>query len=291
MTKKLAIRRAGALSSKRRSIGVSAFTLIELLVVIAVIAILAALLLPALAAAKAKGRLAQCINNERQLSLVWAMYAQDSNDNLASNGPEVLDALGMKPGSRLWVQGIVDFITSDSTNRSLLIDPKYALFADYIRSAAIYQCPEDHSTVQVGHQVYPVTRSYSLNCYMGWAATWLPDFGFGNAHAKFFNKLTQINSPGPGVLMTFLDVNPKSICFPFFGVIISPPGAEMVYHYPGVYHSKGASISFADGHAEAHKWRDPRILAPHSTDFHQHRDASPNNNDVVWLEQHATSLK
>src|SRR5258707_15773672 len=40
MTKKLVIRRAGALSSKRRSIGVSAFTLIELLVVIAVIAIL-----------------------------------------------------------------------------------------------------------------------------------------------------------------------------------------------------------------------------------------------------------
>ena len=65
------------------------FTLVELLVVIAIIAILAALLLPALAMAKAKARLAQCINNERQLSLAWQIYAQDANDRLAANGPEI----------------------------------------------------------------------------------------------------------------------------------------------------------------------------------------------------------
>src|ERR1035438_3479464 len=56
------------------------FTLIELLVVIAIIAILAALLLPALAAAKRKARLAQCTSNFHQIYVSCYIYATDYSD-------------------------------------------------------------------------------------------------------------------------------------------------------------------------------------------------------------------
>jgi prepilin-type N-terminal cleavage/methylation domain-containing protein/prepilin-type processing-associated H-X9-DG protein len=89
-----------------------AFTLIELLVVIAIIAILAALLLPALLAAKAKAKTAQCMSQLHQCGIAMQVYLPDfnekffwTNDNVALNGMEWFVWAGRTNGNLCTQQG------------------------------------------------------------------------------------------------------------------------------------------------------------------------------------------
>ncbi len=73
-------------------------------------------------------------------------------------------------------------------------------------------------------------------------------------------------------------------------MMVESLAAARMIDYPASYHNGAAGISFADGHAEIRRWRDPRTMPPvHYNNALQLNVPSPNNPDVVWLADRTSS--
>ncbi len=258
-----------------------AFTLVEVLIVTGIIALLASLLLPALAAAKRRGRGVACLSNAKELVTAWILYADDHSTLLPPN----TDGVDHLPITANWVGGTTR-IPTDITNTALLMDPSRTLLAPYLGGPRLFKCPGDRSRF---------VRSYSMNCRLNpTRPTGLPSW-VGGVGTNFFVFRRTGDLLRPSATLVVLDERPDTINDPYFAIDMSNTGTQsgegspdpfFMIDYPASNHGRVSSVSFGDGHVEPHRWRENTTCPAMGTAEPSH--TSPSDLDAAWLQDHAT---
>jgi prepilin-type N-terminal cleavage/methylation domain-containing protein/prepilin-type processing-associated H-X9-DG protein len=268
-----------------------AFTLIELLVVIAIIAILASMLLPALGRAKAKAEGIMCISNNKQLITAWHMYSNDFGDRVCNNFtiPGSLNAINTKKFDN-WVNNVMTWGAGGSTEDRSNTNADWVrngVLAGYTGNAlGIYKCPADKivSPQQARAGWKSRLRSNSMNALFGYSGTDGHDDRDGRAwfDQSYRQYLKQASVPNPAKTWVTVDEHPDSINDSFFivGVNVTAWG-----DLPASYHGGACGFSFADGHAEVHKWKSRTSIYPVKFSFGTLTFDAAGKLDFAWYKE------
>ena len=202
-----------------------AFTLIELLVVIAIIALLMAVLMPALSRAREQGKRAVCLNNLKQLTLAWTLYADDNDGKIC--------AANVGNSDFGWVARMLNTDPLDDQ----FVAMQAGMLYPYCKNLKLYKCP---TGVRGELRTYSIVSSMNTNRGSSWKG-------------HVFKNKTRI--PRPGERIVFVDEG--KITNHAFSVYYNEARWR---DRPPLRHGDGTNLSFADGHVEYWKWGDPRTL-------------------------------
>ncbi len=228
------------------------FTLIELLVVIAIIAILAAMLLPALAKAKAKAHQARCTSNQRNWGMATIMYIGDFQDALPFFGDD-----SGNYNSEFWDAKLAPYIA-----RQTQVNVSFT--ATDIHTNDIRKCPGgSYSMPEYTKGSWPAN---TWNCWIGvnFGAFGSPlsgPFFYGNRGTPPL-KAARIKKPADALIfmdtVTHYVYSPVDPTYKFTLDFTGEGDADSMGQYPNtpfnngrpMVHSKGAVLTLLDGHSE-----------------------------------------
>jgi len=260
---------------------VRGFTLIELLVVIAIIAILMAVLMPALSKAREQGKRIVCMNDLKQLTLGWTLYADDNNGKIV-NGMAGMNR--GQPGQRDYEQAWIGR-TWDVYQQGTYLPAAQQEAA--IKNGALYKYVNNLKTFQC-----PTGRRGELQTFgfmdsmngLNSSGRNLPASNMHKGTKLWCKKISDITKPAPSKRAVLLDegrTTPDSFAVDF--------AVRRWWDPPLVRHGSGTNASFADNHVEYHKWKEQNtIILAKESDENKFWGSSTqkivDNEDTQWVQ-------